>query len=70
MKLRIVKKFYADKDHNVCVFDGYELQEKLFFFSPWKTLKNYRLEKEIEHDIVWLFELAGKIRRTTKYDNK
>lgn len=65
MKLKIVRHYNKENGH----FTGFELKEKTFFFLPWRSLRFYgNKEHEIEHDVVWLMSMHGKVKKTDEYD--
>ena len=65
MKYKIVKHYNKETGH----FTGYELKSRLFFPLPWKSLRCYgNRQAEIEHDVVWLLELAGKVKTGDSFD--
>jgi len=64
MKLKVVEHFNKENGH----FIGYELKKKALFFLPWKGIRRYKSEAEMDHDIVWLFSLEGKVKRGHEYD--
>ena len=64
MKLRIVKRF-SKEDGKLL---GYALERRIIPFV-WKLMSEYQPEAEnrVEHDIVWLCELDGKVKTTSVY---
>lgn len=65
MKYKIVEHYNKENGH----FTGYELMQRALFFLPWKSLKRfYARESEINHDLVWLLTLDGKVSKGDAYD--
>lgn len=64
MKYKIVTHF-SKEDGRVI---QYELKEKPLFFLPWKSLRLYKSEESLDHDLVWLFSLDGKVKRGEEFD--
>ena len=64
MKVRIVERFSKETGK----FLGYEFKVSVIPFL-WTKFKEYspNEEKQMDHDIVWLFELANKVQRKDEY---
>jgi len=65
MKYKIVKHYNKENGH----FTGYELMRRALFFLPWKSFeRRYAREGELNHDLVWLLTLDGKVSTDDAYD--
>ena len=64
MKYKIVKHYSKESGRLV----SFELKERPLFFLPWKSLRLYKRQQDIEHDIVWLMSMDGKVKETAEYD--
>lgn len=64
MKIRIVKQFNKENGK----FLGFALETSSIPFI-WKRVQEYQAsaERQAEHDALWLFELEGKVKRTSEY---
>ena len=64
MKVRIVEKFSKETGK----FFGYALEASVIPFL-WTKYKDYspNEKEQMEHDVLWLFELANKVKRKSEY---
>ena len=64
MKVRIIKKFSKETGK----FLGYALKVNVIPFV-WNKYKEYapNEEEQMEHDALWMFELANKVQRKNTY---
>lgn len=64
MKYKIVE--HINRENGLII--GYELKRRWLFFLPWKSMRFYKTIHCIEHDVVWLLSMDGRVKLDKEFD--